>query len=53
MTLDRKAADCHMALTLGAANLPPASSRSNISFIYHLPHKTWNYLSSLTTLVRF
>ena len=38
---DRKATDCHMALTLGAA---PVSSCSYVLCIYHLPHKIWSYL---------
>lgn len=45
MILDRRAADCHMALTPGAALLPPASRRSDTLFIYHVPCKTRNYLS--------
>lgn len=43
-----KAANCHMALTLGAAIVAPASRR----FIDNLPCKTWNYLYSLIVLVR-
>lgn len=50
--LDKKATECHMALTVGAANLPPASSCSNILFIYHLHGKTLNSLYLLIVLVR-
>lgn len=48
MIVDGRAADCHMALTPGAVNLPPVFTGSDVLLVYHLPHRIWNYLCSLS-----